>query len=626
MDHMRICMAVVFGCLLASAPVLAKDQQGKFTLDKLVPADSVLYVHCVHNPEREFLEKHWSRVWEALKNSGIDADIKALMKAQYGTTEEQQADFDARWGKTVQLCKSVHWGDLMLNETAVFVRSLQDVSVLFRPKKETLDANVQSLVAILEELASLCPDARVDMTSTHGGKVWTLRASGCPVSISLFHRGEVVGLSINSATVDELLAVLAGERKTTTLVDTPRYRQAMSQLPKPEDAIMFIDVNKMFSSMRQYAQPEAHSGGSDGSGVDHQAQTVSILIDQLDFVDYIATTEQTEGLKTLAHSVTKLSEGARTKKLCKALVNQKAVTGVLEHVPQDATGYFAWSGVDLDVLYSFIKDMVERSFDEGPGWLATWAEWQQNNEFNLQEDFLSWIDGQVITMSFPPAIQTGFGAGDFVAKIKVRDDGKARESINRQVDRFSETLLTTPAAEINADGFRSVTHPMVAMFLKLTYGVQDGWLYIGNSSAAINKCLATARSEAPSFAANERFKSEGVIPKGPVSSASFADTSNWGQEVAMGLGMGMPMLAAMIPPTPENEEARSVFAVLGKLAPVFAHMNFERSRSSVCRLEGDRWLTESVINYKEYVPPKQVPDLAETRRQKETIKSQLEGL
>ena len=90
--------------------------------------------------------------------------------------------------------------------------------------------------------------------------------------------------------------------------------------------------------------------------------------------------------------------------------------------------------------------------------------------------------------------------------------------------------------------------------------------------------------------------------------------------------MTMPMAAAMIPPSPETELMRTVFAMLGKLAPVFMKMNFERSRSSLSRLEGDRWLTQDVVNYKEYKPPKQVPDLAETRREEKKVKQQLEGL
>lgn len=257
--------------------------------------------------------------------------------------------------------------------------------------------------------------------------------------------------------------------------------------------------------------------------------------------------------------------------------------------------------------------------------LKTWAEWQQNNGFNLQEDLLSWIDGQVIAMTFPPAIQTGMGGTDLVWKLKVHDDAKALSSLNMQVDRFSEVLMMAPAADVSAEGFRSVTHPMVAMFLKVTYGVKDGWLYLGNSSAAINKCLATAAGEAPSLAANERFKKEGLTPQGPITSASFADTSKFGSEMATAL-MTLPMMGMFIPQTPETQPITAFFRLAGKLAPVAATMNFKRSTSSITRLEGDRWMTQSIANYKKYEPRKQVPDLADKRANKEKVDKGLEGL
>ena len=64
----------------------------------------------------------------------------------------------------------------------------------------------------------------------------------------------------------------------------------------------------------------------------------------------------------------------------------------------------------------------------------------------------------------------------------------------------------------------------------------------------------------------------------------------------------------------------------GKLAPAVAAMNFTKSTSSVSRLEGDRWMTEMVVNYKEYKPRKQTQNLAEKKAKKEKIDKGLEGL
>ena len=66
--------------------------------------------------------------------------------------------------------------------------------------------------------------------------------------------------------------------------------------------------------------------------------------------------------------------------------------------------------------------------------------------------------------------------------------------------------------------------------------------------------------------------------------------------------------------------------MLVKLAPVVAKMDSERSRASVSRLEGDRWISQNVVNYKPYVAPKEVPDMANDRGEKGKVKQELEGL
>ncbi|MCH8964419.1 MAG: hypothetical protein IIB58_05625 [Planctomycetes bacterium] len=630
MRYARIFVLAIAASSVVLSQARAADQPGKFTLAKIVPAGSLLYHHRVANPEREFLTKHWSHVWKALRKSGIDKDIMELITAK-APTEEDRADFENHWTKATELFAGVKWSDLTANESLIYVKSPEDCALMFRPKTETLASNVQGLIAILEELANFDEGMRLDKSGAHGGHIWTLSMAWTPTTLNLFRRGDVLGFTISETAANDILAALARAREYERLVDTPRYREAMAQLPKPEDSLTFMDVHNVFSMARGFAEGliavEAEEGIDIGGG--KKAKILANLFREVDIIDYFAATEETDGLKTLAHSVAKMTPEARSKKLYKAVANQKPITGVLEHVPASASGYSATSGIDLGMLYSWGKDMLEHNFDEGPQWLARWAEWQQVNEFNLQDEILSWIDGSMIGITFPGAIQTGFGASkDIVFKIKVNDDAKARDSFFRQLDRFSGTLMMAPAADVNAEGFRSISHMTLMMLgMKITAGVDHGWLYISNSARAINKCLATAAGAEPSIVTNERYKREGIMPKGPINSASFADTSNAGQEWAMAFGLA-PMGLIMIQPSPETMQLRSVLGMMGKLAPVLAEKNFERSRSSVCRLEGDRWVSQRIVNYKEYTPRKetQVPDLAKQREDKKKVKSSLEGL
>lgn len=586
--------------LLIASPAWAAEPSERFSLARAVPAESWLYVHGAHNPERDFIDKHWSHVFATLKTSGIDKDVKTFLESTFKTPEEKDK-FTARWDKFVLLTQQVQWCDLAAHEAVYFQHSLKDHNLLLRPSTETLDANTKALVALFDEVGALL-ESPVEHAARNKAEVWTLKVGDSGFSFNLFRHGQILGLSDNAEIMTQTIALLAGDASPAkTLVDSTRYRSAVSDLPAPEDSVTFLDMRGLWSGMKQIIKTSITA--DDPAQEQKVEQVWTNVVDQLDFLDYVAVVEQTEGLRTRCNTVVKLADGARTRKLCTALADRKPIAAVLDRIPQDASGYRAGAGADFATIYSLVKDFVEKNFDEGPKWLAQWGQWQQENGFNLQDDVLSWIDGQYLVVTLPPAIQTGMGGGDGVLMLKVRDGAKALDTINKHLDRYKEAVMIAPAADVKAEGFRSVTHPMMMMFGMLggiTYGVDGEWLYVTNSTAALNKCLARAKGQGASIAANERFQKEGLAPKGAVTGASFTDTTNWGPQLAMGLGMGMPMAAMMIPQTEETAPVRSVFSMMGKLAPALAQINFELSTSTVSTFQNDRWLSETVNNYKDY--------------------------
>jgi hypothetical protein len=156
-----------------------------------------------------------------------------------------------------------------------------------------------------------------------------------------------------------------------------------------------------------------------------------------------------------------------------------------------------------------------------------------------------------------------------------------------------------------AEGFRQVTHPMLAMIFRPVIGVKGDWLVMGSSAEAVNQCFAVAAGKAPSILENERFKKEGIIPKGPVVSASFADTSKFGQELGQAVGMaGMVggMMTAGIdgPDAAEKKQViQRVMSVIMKLGPALQKLDFYSSESSVCTYDGNLTVrSERVVTYK----------------------------
>jgi hypothetical protein len=213
----------------------------------------------------------------------------------------------------------------------------------------------------------------------------------------------------------------------------------------------------------------------------------------------------------------------------------------------------------------------------------------------------------------PPAVVTPMSSADSVWMIRVKDPVLAGQKVGAAIDRLAGALqeqqmpplMITPA-NVNAEGFRQITHPMAMMF-RLVVGVTDEWLMISTSPEAINKCLDVAAGKAPSILENNRFQKEGLIPKGAVNAVSFEDMSNMGAELAqittmisMFGGMGIAMMPADDPGAQEMKPILTkVFSMLNKLGPVLMKLDFFSSQASVTTVSAGQVHNESVITYKE---------------------------
>ena len=221
---------------------------------------------------------------------------------------------------------------------------------------------------------------------------------------------------------------------------------------------------------------------------------------------------------------------------------------------------------------------------------------------------------------------TAMGGSDAVLMIRVKNTELARTKLNSFVDMVKARMqgegqmLTIAPAKVDAEGFREIMHPSLAMFMKPVIGVHGDWMMVGTSSTALQKCLDVSAGKAPSITKNARYSEEGLIPKGPVRSASFEDTSKTGQELASALGMvGMfgPMIVGGMPEkTAEDKQQKQIIEsglrILVKLAPVLQKIDFYSSASSVGTYDGKLTLrTDAVVTYKK---GKEGPATAEGRK------------
>ncbi|MFQ5592297.1 MAG: hypothetical protein ACE5HE_14135, partial [Phycisphaerae bacterium] len=73
---MRLDVRLVQATVLATVCSLATGEPlpPQFTLGRYIPNDAFMFVNKAKNPERAWVERQWTRVYDALLNSGVDRD------------------------------------------------------------------------------------------------------------------------------------------------------------------------------------------------------------------------------------------------------------------------------------------------------------------------------------------------------------------------------------------------------------------------------------------------------------------------------------------------------------------------------------------------------------------------
>ena len=104
--------ALVTVLLVAALIIPAPAAEDGFTLAGVIPNDVFLYTAARHNPEREFLDRYWGEVFEALRQSGVGDDAIELLGSLLGLDAEQAAEVERLKQRASQLLAGVDWKQL----------------------------------------------------------------------------------------------------------------------------------------------------------------------------------------------------------------------------------------------------------------------------------------------------------------------------------------------------------------------------------------------------------------------------------------------------------------------------------------------------------------------------------
>lgn len=603
----------VLGLVLVVVGPLAAAWAGplpeNFTLAQYVPDSCAIYVHQVHNPKRADIDEYWGRVHAVLRQVGLEDEVRYLVAESLEGADRQT--FERLWTPGVELAKAVSWSDLTAQETvvAVQVAPLPSVVVLCHGKAGTGRANLAALAALLEHIASSDAGLTVSKGSYGGTTTSSLAFPHAPISLELFGQGDVIGMSTSSLLAGEVASLMAGAPTAVKpITEAPRFRQGIAPLPAPADAVFFVDWRSLLDGLKRLI-------GTAGGQADDLPKRVEVfavlagLLDRLDVLDYTVGVQWTEGPRESFSSITTLQPEAKDKLLAKVKAFRSPLQDPLSMVPVEAGGFHASAGLDFAALYSFIVHLIGEDLPDGQVALVQWMALQDKIGFDLEQDLLSWISGEYVTISMPATVPTPFWTSDLVIMLRVSDAELAARKLDAGIgrlqaffrDRLGQSLMVAPAAGVRAKGFQGVSTPLFAMLPCLTIGLHDNWLIVGTSETAINLCLATAAGEHPSVVQSARFQAEGVLPTGPVQSVSFADLTGRGPGVAQAL-LSAGMFAGMMPDNPETRPLKGMIRVLTRLQPVFNQIDFLSSSATVTTFDGLAWRTDGVVTYRVPAP------------------------
>jgi len=632
----------LLGVLSAPMALRAAELPANFSLGRFVPADTWLYIHAAENPDAAWIEKKWCEVWDALASSGIDADITKLIYS--ALSEEDRATTQAAVEKWTELGRRVNWGDLLRKEM-VFAERLSSTKIGFdyifiaQGAEKSGEGNYAGLAALLKEIGTTIGFPAVD-SKLYDADVCSLRLENKDLerlgfSVELFRKGDVVGLITSKRSAEDILSMMSGKSDKKSIASDSRFQEALGSVPAPRDAVIYVDARGFFGAfhemmkiaLRSKGEPAVDKNGKTpekpekDENAKKEAEIAAAILDKiiarLDVAEFAMTTVATKDRRQHSHSAIRFQAGKTTTPLISALLDRKPFEKYDQFVPVDATNFALTGAVDFEKLYKTVLDFVAKDVPGGEKHIANWNELLAMVGFDPQRDIFDWLGGEMISVSLPAVTPSPMGGGDSVFMIRTKKPDVAMQKIDALIGFANakmqgqgkgqgQGLMVSPA-KVNAEGFKEITHPMLMMMMRPVVGVTGEWLVIGSSAGAVNKCLDVASGKAPSIAKNPRFAEEGLIPKGPVSSISFADTTNQGKDLAAAVGMigmfgGMAM-SGMPSNTPEEKQTKqilqSAMGILMKLGPVLQKIDFTSSQASLTTYDGKSTvLTQAVVTYK----------------------------
>lgn len=604
-------------CLMAVSawlPVATAGGTDDFSLLRSIPADVAIASASRSHDGQKFLNEQYERVWAEFEKVGLHRDIKVFLKQ---TVQDDGGDveaFEATWQKMSDMASLVDWSKLAGRESAFGMRFGFPIEMvaIFLPTDGKSKETFEGLSGIAKQLIEMSQGMFTLVTEDADGTTVhriSLPAAPIPFSIVLATHKDAILFGFGAGLVEQSLSLLTG-KGGESIAGAARFKAAVKDLPAAKDSVHFTDATKLFSQINEMLAAVlgmAPSPAPDSPDYEEYKKVTGLpkkIMEMFDFTDFTASVSTTDGKKSTSTSITALKSDAKSKPFYAVMYGNEPLSDPLRFIPKEAGDFSVNSGIDLAKLYNLVIGFMKENVPDPDQALMALNEFKAMTGFDLEKDVLGTFEGGMINFTIPGP--TPYAKSKQVYMLKVRDEAKARALLDHIVEEAKKSMTAEDGSIVDAElegvtGFKTLQlqNPMISMIVdKPTFGVANGWLFIGLPGDAIQAAIDTAAGKSENISKNERVQSEGLPAEKGALALSYSDSTKWAESVGGMLGMAgmIPMFA---PDVAKEPGAKFVLGFIPKIGRIIKSMDFYQSSASRTTMKGDTITTVKVLNFRE---------------------------
>ncbi|HTQ37893.1 MAG TPA: hypothetical protein VMJ32_02635, partial [Pirellulales bacterium] len=592
-----LAVAVAVSLVAFSAPVSRAADAPSVDIKHVALPDAYLAVYARHNPQRDYERAYYEDAWKTIQDEQIGPRILSLITSHMPA--DKLATAKAKLDELGNALAPINFQGLCNAQEVVFSETMQapfnQVTMAVR-LTSTDAADCERGIVQTFQLMGRWSDGKITVESAQvkDATLTTLKLpKQSPYQPAIARVGDIVLTSTDTDLLRRSIEQLQ-DPDAKSKFDDPRLQEALTHLPKPDDALVFFDGQRLFERLRDIGSFLRMQGGNDDKG-QHAAHFFDRIIDATDVVDYTVTVGYTQPGQHRKAELVKMTDNYKSTLLGRVLGNSQPLENWQSWIPADATAFSAHAGINLHELYTGIISMVREEFPGSAEPLDKFAAFQEKIGVDFDRDILQSFSGESVCVTVPIKGADGAVKHGSVWASKCENPDKIRELLTRAVDG----LNTIPAVQMQqlkledcADlkGFQSIHAAVFQMIgVQPVIGFQDGWMIVGCDHEAVEKVLAVRAGKAESVQGAPRFEKLNINLQGPISAIEFRDIGagvKRAADIIDKIGAMAPMFVGMAAANAKPEELKPMqdtIALIPSIAKVVRKFDFFGNSLSVTR-------------------------------------------